>query len=236
MPVCTSIHRAYPPDTAYAAPKKYVLVLSCVDYRLLDDLIRFLDRDNLTNRYYHVALAGAALGAVPPPQDDGDPAVVAPAYWRQTFIDHVRATVRLTHGELTDIYIVQHQDCGAFKLYVNGFKHWDEPNQRGCNERYARALADDIAAQFCAAYNGAHEHEEGRTVQEKPPAVHAFYMDLRGNVSHIGSRVPPKDAKCENYLCHCEELPGLAHAPVPREATQPPADPPPARKTRKPKK
>ena len=31
----------YPDD--YPAPRKFVLVISCVDYRLLDDLVRFLD-------------------------------------------------------------------------------------------------------------------------------------------------------------------------------------------------
>jgi hypothetical protein len=231
MPVCTSIERRYPSKDEYDAPKKYVLVLSCVDYRLLDDLIRFLDHDNLTNRYYHVALAGAALGAVPPPQSASDPAAVAPPYWRDTFRDHVRATVRLTQGELSAIYIVQHEDCGAFKLYVNGFEHWDEPNQRECNELYARALLRDLATDFCATFNGEHAHEPGRTVQENPPAVHAFYMDLRGNVSRTDSYVPPKETRCESYLCPCARLPGRPTAPPPREVPQPTAQTPPEHKT-----
>lgn len=120
MPTCSALARDYPASKKYPAPKKYVLVLSCVDYRLLDDLVRFLDHDNLTNRYYHVALAGAALGVVPPPKSAANPPVVAPDYWRKTFIDHVKATVELTHGQLSDIYIVQHEDCGAFRLFVEG--------------------------------------------------------------------------------------------------------------------
>lgn len=189
--------------------------------RLLDDLIRFLDHDNLTNRYYHVALAGAALGVVPPPASDSSPPAVAPAHWRHTFVDHVRATVQLTEGALGDIYIVQHQDCGAFKLLVDGFKHWDEADQRACNERYARALVGDLRDHFCAVYNGPHEHADGRAVQERPPAVHAFYMDLRGSVWHIDSHVPAKGARCDNYLCHCAPPAGVPTAPAPREVARP---------------
>jgi hypothetical protein len=214
MPVCTSIERKYPNDDAYPAPKKYVLVLSCVDYRLLDDLIRFLDHDNLTNRYYHVALAGAALGVVPASTSGPHAPAVAVPHWRETFLAQVRAAVHLTHGALTDIYIVQHEQCGAFLEFVPGFKELQASEQEQVNEDYARALIEDLRVTFCHNYNARHEGEladappeKARVVQEKPPAVHAFYMDLRGNVRHIDSHIPPKKAVCPNYHCHCAKLP-----------------------------
>lgn len=40
------------------------------------------------------------------------------ARWRLTFIDQVKAALILTEGQLTDIYIVQHEDCGAFRFYM----------------------------------------------------------------------------------------------------------------------
>src|SRR5688500_12378539 len=113
----------YEPDPVdYAAPKKYVLVVSCVDARLLAELVRFLEHDNLANRYYHVTFAGAALGLTDRVLEDlsgpGNPPA-AFAQWRQMFIDHARATVLLTDGKVSDIYIVQHQDCGAFRVYID---------------------------------------------------------------------------------------------------------------------
>lgn len=218
MPVGTPVHNNYPND--YPAPKKYVLVLSCVDYRLLDDLVRFLDHDNLTNRYYHIALAGAALGVGPNP-----PVAHAKTFagWRQTFIDHVRATVTLTEGKLTDIYIVQHEDCGAFKLYDGKFECMNLEDQLERNRYYAKILQDDISEHFCGDYNPPYESKcinkcdeevvvesagsqdkpttATGTVQHHPPIVHTFFMDLRGNVERLSA--PVSAAECEEWHCGC---------------------------------
>ena len=39
-----------------------VLLLSCMDLRLLDEIVAYMDGRNLTDRYDHVILAGAAWG------------------------------------------------------------------------------------------------------------------------------------------------------------------------------
>jgi carbonic anhydrase len=229
MPVCTSIERKYP-DGKYDAPKKYVLVLSCVDYRLLDDLIRFLDHDNLTNRYYHVALAGAALGVVPESKSGPQAPAVAGPHWRETFRGQVRAAVYLTHGELTDIYIVQHENCGAFNAYVPGFEAQSSDEQREINEQYARALLTHIREYFCTEYNAPIKEGRPEMVQKVVPKVHAFYMDLRGNVTHIDSGTLV--VECANHHCHCAKLPEVA--PV-APAHEPLLSPPPPAKPPKPK-
>lgn len=202
MPVCTSIPRQYP--TAHGVPEKYALVLSCVDYRLLDDLVRFLDHDNLTNRYYHLTLAGAALGAVRKPPKGAAP-LKKPALppWRDTFVQHVNATVELTHGTLTDIYIVQHANCGAFRLYVEGFEDMSAEDEEKENKLYAAALRADILEHFCDEYNPLVGNTDYR-VQEKYPKVHQFYIDLRGNVTGLGK---PYSFKCEKKcpVCKCPE-------------------------------
>ena len=54
---CT-IHGEYP------LPRHNVVLLSCMDLRLADELASFMDRDNLTNRYDHLIAAGAALGVM----------------------------------------------------------------------------------------------------------------------------------------------------------------------------
>lgn len=233
MPVCTSIHCEYPPGTAYAAPKKYVLVLSCVDCRLLDDLIRFLDHDNLTNRYYHVALAGAALGVVPRPPVGADPLLADVSHWRKTFVDQVRATVELTHGELTDIYIVQHEHCGAFRLLVPGFEKKKEADQLQLNYDYALALVADLCANFCCEYNARHKGDKEYVVQEYTPAVHAFYMDLRGNVRLIPNGTNSGGIPCSHSLCHCAPPPEVPTSTGPSDGTEQPAEVPAPRGSRR---
>jgi hypothetical protein len=40
------------------------LLLSCMDYRLVDDITRYMDSRGMANKYDHIILAGASLGAV----------------------------------------------------------------------------------------------------------------------------------------------------------------------------
>ena len=180
-----SLHHSYP--ESYAPPKKYVLVLSCVDARLLDDLVSFLDHDNLTNRYYHVTLPGTALGLTerwkedqPEPCDDGErdknserkPCFVFDlpeqfARWRKTFVDQVNAAIILTKGEITDVYIIQHE----YELQLH--------------KQYAEALVEDIAHRFYSEYNP--KDTDDKFAQERLPRLHAFYMDLRGHVKHLST-------------------------------------------------
>lgn len=211
MPTCTSIERKYP--NKHPVPQKYALVLSCVDYRLLDDLVRFLDRDNLTNRYYHLTLAGAALGAVREPPKGAAP-LKKPALppWRDTFVQHVNATVELTQGALTDIYIVQHESCGAFRLYVDGFEKMSAKREREENERYAAALREDVHKYFCDKEYNPLVGNTDYHVQEKFPTVHQFYIDLRGNVTGLGE---PYYYKCGKKcaVCTCPEPANKESAP-----------------------
>ncbi len=200
------IHASDPVD--YAAPTKYVLVVSCVDARLLDDLVRFLGHDNLANRYYHVTFAGTALGLTD--RVFADPNLKHPtaafAQWRQTFVDHFQAAVLLTEGKISDVYVVQHEDCGAFRVYLGRDGADMSSNEEvQMHREYAHELMTDIAANFCTTYNPA-VGKKGWRVQKKKPSVHTFYMDLRGGVTHLESFVPPTDDRvCIGYHCHCAE-------------------------------
>jgi len=207
-----SLLNSYP--TCYKVPKKYALVLSCVDARLLDDLVSFLDHDNLTNRYYHVTLPGASLGLTEKWMDD-DPTVpnddtpdapeepqpkksseCEPCYvfnlgeqfarWRLTFIDQVRAAIILTKGQLSDVYIVQHEDCGAFREFIKKDSS-DLPDGKEIkmHKEYAEALIRDITTCFECSYSPKDNH--GKVIQKEMPNLHAFYMDLRGKVTHLST-------------------------------------------------
>ncbi len=52
------IHRSSSNYRPYPPPRKNVLLLSCMDLRLIDDLVPFMEGDNLSNRYDQLVFAG----------------------------------------------------------------------------------------------------------------------------------------------------------------------------------
>jgi len=213
-PVLTCDHQC-----DYGAPRKYVLVLSCVDARLLDDLVRYLNQDNLSNRYYHLTLPGTALGLTDRVEDDIESLpectpdrqqhqqsirAMFPR-WRQTFIEQVQATVSLPKGLLTDFYIVQHEDCGAYRVYLGkDSAEMTDPEERQLHHEYAHALLDDLRENFCTIYNPVDPISK-QPIQEKIPFVHTFYMNLRGQMMHLETWPKwPKHRKQEPCCKHGE--------------------------------
>jgi carbonic anhydrase len=90
-------------ETAEAAPVT-ALAITCIDYRLVDDAVRFFNRRHMTNDYDQVSLAGASLAAV----SDKFPSSNA-AFW-----DHVGIAKQL--HQVKKVIVVDHRDCGAFKV------------------------------------------------------------------------------------------------------------------------
>jgi hypothetical protein len=165
----------YPTD--YVPPRKYVLVISCIDFRLLDDLTRFLDRDNLTNRYYHVAFAGTSLAfreGVETPESFHFDA------WGEMLADHVRAVLKLTDKKLYDIYLVEHRDCGAYRVWAGkDFDNSEEGQQaeKDLHQEYAGALRDRLHRLFAGLIDSGEA--------ERQPRVLSFLMDVRGNIERL---------------------------------------------------
>ncbi len=91
------------PFTARAAEVE-ALALTCIDYRLVDDAVRFFDRLHLRNDYDQVSLAGASLAAVSPAFPSSNA-----AFW-----DHVNIARELHH--IKKVIVIDHRDCGAFKV------------------------------------------------------------------------------------------------------------------------
>lgn len=83
------------------APVAQVMVLSCIDYRLVDDVSRYLNQRGLDDRYSEMRVPGAGLAAI-----DGQ----RPA-WVTTVWETV-AMSRQVHG-IRRLYVVNHRDCSA---------------------------------------------------------------------------------------------------------------------------
>jgi hypothetical protein len=97
-------------DPAVARAEKKVpkaLVLSCIDYRILEAERYFLSLQNLGGQYDFTALAGASLAlSGMPHQYDAD------AFWDQLDISY-----RLHH--IKKVIILDHQDCSVFQYKID---------------------------------------------------------------------------------------------------------------------
>jgi carbonic anhydrase len=87
-----------------ASGQAKALMLSCMDYRLVDDLAKFMEAEGLKDNYDHVVLAGASLGAVSDKFKD----------WHDTFWQHLDVAIKLHN--IHEVIVIDHRDCGAYKL------------------------------------------------------------------------------------------------------------------------
>lgn len=94
---------ALPLAPAEAGGTAEALLLSCMDYRLVDDVVRYMDARGMTNQYDHVVLAGGSLGAVSDKLN-----------WGKTFWDHLDVAIKLHH--VKKVIILDHKDCGAYRV------------------------------------------------------------------------------------------------------------------------
>lgn len=117
------------PGTARAAGSIDALLLSCMDYRLIDDIVRYMDGRKLTNDYDHVILAGASLGALTDQRKD----------WNQTFWDHVDVAKQLHH--IKRVIVMDHRDCGAYKVFLNQDLAGDPARETAVHAEQLRMLA-----------------------------------------------------------------------------------------------
>ena len=166
-------------DTSYLPPRGTVLLLTCMDLRLLDEIIQFMNHDNLVNRYDHVVFAGAALGALGAPCAKSDF-----SHWKKTFFDHLGAAVELHRVE--DVYILEHRNCGAyhavFKACPNyGDSEKDQAAEEACHLKYAELLQQEIETWA---------KQLGIKLR-----VTKFLMDLRGQVTLLSKPKPKSPSK-----------------------------------------
>ncbi len=170
----------YPSSKDYHLPKKNILVIGCIDLRLTDNLVDFLHFDNLHNRYDHFTLAGASLLCTQQQhlfvddlfEEGKEGSYPSLRYARQVLLDHVRIAIVL-HG-IKDVYIVEHEDCGAYANFLNPRKvdMFTPAAKLRLHKTFAQELADDL----CETHK---EHELN---------AHCFFIDLRGNVELLYTR------------------------------------------------
>ncbi|MFO0814732.1 MAG: hypothetical protein U0796_16055 [Gemmatales bacterium] len=156
-------------ENNYPPARGPVLLLSCMDLRLTDNIVQFMEHDNLVNRYDHLIFAGASLGALGVPGKSKKY-----AHWKQAFFEHFEAAYELR--QFTDVYILEHRHCGA---YHKVFKITDEFGPSDKEQQAEMKLHYEYARKL--------EKEIEKWARKKKVEIHVrkFLMDLRGNVKML---------------------------------------------------
>lgn len=121
---------------ARAAGGTDVLLLTCMDFRLMDEIERFMSGRGLRDKYDHVILAGASLGAI----TDKYPA------WNKTFWEHLDIAIQLHN--IHTVMVMDHRDCGAYKVIL-GEKHMKDPKlEKDTHSAQLKKLKGMIARKY----------------------------------------------------------------------------------------
>ncbi|GEM_PF-428587 len=139
------------------------LLLTCMDYRLTDDVADYMQHErHMDKKYDHVILAGASLGAN---------TAKYPA-WGTTFWEHLATAIKL--HSIHKVMIMDHRNCGAYKLLLDkDFPEDASPAQLKEETRVHKEQLDLLAKAVHAKYPDLE--------------VETLLMGLDGHVEEIGS-------------------------------------------------
>ena len=125
----------FPSQNQLEAHTSRAIVLNCMDFRLIDDLSRFLDADGYNNNFDEVILAGASLGLMQNTYPE----------WRPTAIAHIDLARKLHH--IHEIILVDHMDCGAYKLLYNQ-SHFTADEEYALHAQNLNAAAIELQTRY----------------------------------------------------------------------------------------
>lgn len=100
---------------ARASGKAEALLLTCMDYRLMDEVAAYMQGRGLKDEYDHVVLAGGSLGATTDKKPE----------WNQTFWGHLEVSIAL--HQIEKVIVLDHRDCGAYNVLLNYEKLSKDP-------------------------------------------------------------------------------------------------------------
>jgi hypothetical protein len=173
-------------DTIFVnPPRKHVFLLSCMDQRLLDNIVHFMNKLNLQNRYDHLTFAGAAMGALHGESPWKTPGAVK---WKEVFFDHLTTAINSLKREIRDIILLEHLDCGAYKVLhskADVKEQYDaETDVRKLVHFHSKEAwaFKQLVDQYCLDMVTHAKTPEFARENWKKMRVHCLYMDLVGEV------------------------------------------------------
>lgn len=91
-----------------------VMLVSCMDFRLREDIFKYMIEKGYDVNYDQFILAGVSLGI----NQTQNP------YWGSTLIEHIKISAGLHH--IHKIILMDHLDCGAYKTFCPHIKNEEE--------------------------------------------------------------------------------------------------------------
>lgn len=131
------------------------LLLNCMDFRLVDEVTRYMKSRGLTDQYDQITLAGAAIGVLTDKR----------SAWGETFWQHV-TLARELHN-IKKIIVIDHRDCGACKAFIRSDCATDRDTEFAIHQKWLTRLAQEI-----------HRREPELRVE-------LLLMDLDGSVEEV---------------------------------------------------
>ena len=127
-PQANTGHRVDPQVGIAPAHTAEALLLSCMDYRLIDDITHYMDKRAMTNQYDHIVLAGASLGVLSDYCKE----------WKETFWEHLKIAIDLHH--IKKVILMDHRDCGAYKVILKTDFSKDQQIETRVHGKFLRDL------------------------------------------------------------------------------------------------
>ena len=121
-----------PGGAAHASGSVDALLLTCMDYRLVDDVVRYMDGRGMNGKYDHVILAGASLGAL----TERMPA------WGNTFWQHLDVAIQL--HKVHRVIVMDHRDCGAYRVFLDKDLAGDRAAESAAHAAQLSRLAAEV--------------------------------------------------------------------------------------------
>ncbi len=116
--------------------KAEALVLSCVDYRLTEDVANSLRAEGLAEKYDLISLAGGALAVV----NDYFP------FARDTFWAHLALLKNIHHFQR--VIIIDHRNCGMYKFVYNQDLSLNPEEEKRIHIHTAEKLVKEIQFKY----------------------------------------------------------------------------------------
>lgn len=114
------------------------LLLSCMDFRLIQELEAYMESRGLVHNYDDLILAGASLAVTSGKR---------PA-WAQTFWDHLELSIQL--HEIENVIVIDHRDCGAYKLLLGEDFSRDRARETGAHTDQLHEFRKEVKAKYPA--------------------------------------------------------------------------------------
>lgn len=124
------------PGMARAAGHAEALLLTCMDYRLVNDVTHYMEQRGLGEKYDQLILAGASLGAL----NDKYPS------WNEVFWAHLDLAIQL--HEVHRLIVIDHRDCGAYKLLLGEAAVKDPETELKSHVKQLYALRQTVVTRY----------------------------------------------------------------------------------------